>query len=127
MLIQKTKDYKLIREAAKILSDDGIKTGEKKLYDILRKQGVLMKNNEPYQRYIDAGVFVLKEQIIDTSYGGIKMKNTPLVTGKGLIFLNKKLREWLELEESDADIDLDSVGSSLGNDADNEYAWLDNM
>ncbi len=40
------------------------------------------------------------------------------VTGKGLIFLNKKLREWLKLDELDINIDLDSLDNSLYNSED---------
>lgn len=48
-----------IGKAAKVL---GIKElGRNNLFSLLREKSVLMDNNTPYQRYVDAGYFVLKE------------------------------------------------------------------
>ena len=43
-----------IRETAKIIKFPG---GEKQFFSWLRDNGYLMKNNEPYQRYIKIGWF----------------------------------------------------------------------
>lgn len=50
----------------------------------LRELEILMKNNEPYQRYVDSKYFILK--ITDL---GFKRVVTTRVTGKGLRYLEK--------------------------------------
>lgn len=67
-------------------------TGRKRLFGILRGLGILMKDNSPYQRYIEAGYFKVKIKPIEM---GEKSINYPqnFVTAKGLKFLHKLLRE----------------------------------
>lgn len=55
-----SKDAIEIGKVAKVLSYPGI--GRNKLFEILREKGVLMKDNIPYQRYIDNGCFRTIEQ-----------------------------------------------------------------
>lgn len=51
-----------------------------------------MKNNIPYQRYIDSGYFQVKESMFKTPYGE-KTAQTTYVTGKGQIYITEKLRK----------------------------------
>ena len=67
---------------AKLLNDEHIKIGRNKLFQWLREQKILMKNNIPYQRYIDSGYFQIKESTFKTPYGE-KTAQTTYVTGKG--------------------------------------------
>lgn len=67
---------------AKLLNDEHIKIGRNKLFQWLREQKTLMKNNIPYQRYIDSGYFQIKESTFKTPYGE-KTAQTTYVTGKG--------------------------------------------
>jgi prophage antirepressor-like protein len=75
-----------IDQAAKIL---GI--GEKKLFAYLREQGYLRKNNEPYQKYIDNGLFRLREKKFNLATGEVQIYTQTLMTGKGMIYFQKRL------------------------------------
>lgn len=57
----------------------------------LRNNGYLMKDNMPYQKYIDSGYFDVIEQTYKTPYGS-KVSLKTLVTGKGQIYFTEKLR-----------------------------------
>jgi prophage antirepressor-like protein len=87
----------LVREVAKIVSKEGIKIGEKRLYEKLRSWGLIMKNStEPMQEGIDRGYFEIVEGAKD-SYKGTFVYRTTRVTGKGQIYIIKRL-----LRESEA-------------------------
>lgn len=77
---------------AKLLKDEHINIGRNRLFDWLRKKEILMKNNMPYQRYIDGGYFQVKESVYETPYGS-KTQQTTFVTGKGQIYITEKLRK----------------------------------
>lgn len=77
---------------AKLLKDEHIKIGRNRLFEWLRRKEILMKNNVPYQRYIDGGYFEVKESVYETAYGS-KTNVTTFVTGKGQIYLTEKLRK----------------------------------
>ncbi len=79
---------------AKLLKDEHIDIGRNRLFEWLRKKEILMKNNMPYQRYIDSRYFQVKESTYETPYG-TKTQQTTLVTGKGQIYITERLRkEW---------------------------------
>ena len=89
--VLRSKDNILVRQLAKIASDEGYKIGERKLYNKLREWGYVLKGStEPSQRAIDSGYFVIKVSTIDTPYG-IKETKTTLVTPKGQIKIVEKL------------------------------------
>lgn len=77
---------------AKLLKDEHINIGRNRLFDWLRKKEILMKNNMPYQRYIDSGYFQIKESVYETAYG-TKTQQTTYVTGRGQIYITEKLRK----------------------------------
>lgn len=87
----------LIRELAVILKQNGIDTGEKRLYEWLRENGYLVKRlgtdrNTPTQRSMDLGLFEIKETPINHNSGMITVSKTTKVTGKGQVyFINKFL------------------------------------
>ena len=87
----KSTDSILIRELAKIAKHDGIDTGEHKLYTKLKKWGLLMPNNEPYQRYINAGYFEVTEKPYDTEYG-VKLARTTKVLPRGQAYIINRLK-----------------------------------
>ena len=79
---------------AKLLKDENINIGRNRVFEWLRKKDILMRNNIPYQRYIDGGYFQVKESTFETPYG-TKTQQTTFVTGKGQIYITEKLRkEW---------------------------------
>lgn len=77
---------------AKLLKDEHINIGRNRLFDWLRKKEILMKNNMPYQRYIEGGYFQVKESTYETPYG-TKTQQTTFVTGKGQIYITERLRK----------------------------------
>ncbi len=80
-----------IGQAAKILNVKGV--GRNKLFEILRKEGVLDRKNMPYQKFVDAGLF----RVIETSFtlpdGTQKINLKTLVFQKGLDFIREILQE----------------------------------
>ena len=78
---------------AKLVKDENVfKGGRNKLFEHLRNEKYLMKDNTPYQKYIDMGIFEVKEYTYNTPYG-IKNSIKTLVTSKGQIYLVEKLRK----------------------------------
>lgn len=65
--------------------------GRNKLFAFLRDSEVLMKNNLPYQRYLDAGYFEVRE--VSTQRGDLTVNVTQtLVTPKGMDFIGRLLK-----------------------------------
>ena len=78
---------------AKLVKDENVfKGGRNKLFEHLRNEKYLMNDNTPYQKYIDLGIFEIKEYTYNTPYG-IKNSIKTLVTSKGQIYLVEKLRK----------------------------------
>lgn len=78
-------DGQSIGEAAKVLG-----TGQNRLFSWLRSHQILMANNLPYQGHIDAGRFrVIYQTPWKDSGGQEHIPAKTLVTGKGLIWLQK--------------------------------------
>lgn len=77
---------------SKLIKDEDIKLGRNQLFEWLRDNKYLMKNNIPYQQYIDNGYFKVIEQIYKTPYGN-KINVKTLITPIGQIKLIEKLRK----------------------------------
>lgn len=94
-VVLKSSDNILVRELAKIATDEGIKIGQNNLYKKLREWGYIFKNGtEPYQHVMDKGYFVVKETASKTPYG-VKLNKTTLVTPLGQVKIIEKLRKEL--------------------------------
>ena len=78
---------------AKLARAENIPVGRNKLYSWLKRTGVLMSNNLPYQRYIDRGYFAVKESVFETD-GLKKTYQQTLVTGKGQVFIIGLLKKY---------------------------------
>lgn len=88
----------LIGELAKILTQNGYKIGQNRLFEKLRNEGYLGVKGEyynmPNQRYQEMGLFDVKKRTINNPDGSIIVKTTTKVTGKGQqYFINKFLNE----------------------------------
>ena len=87
----------LIGELAKILRQNGIDTGEKRLFVWMRQQGYLISRkgtdyNMPTQRSMELRLFEVKETVISHADGHTSISKTTKVTGKGQqYFINKFL------------------------------------
>lgn len=91
----KSSDNILMRDMAKLLCDNDVNIGEKRLYKLLRDKGILMSDNTPYQSSINNGYFFIKETTFQTVMGQ-RISKTTLVTPAGQIWLISKVKEWLE-------------------------------
>lgn len=85
----------LVRELAKLITQNGYKIGEKQLYERLRKAGYLCSvgesRNQPTQTYMNIGLFEIKKRVIMDG-DEAKVYNTTVVTPKGVhYFINKFL------------------------------------
>ena len=85
-----------IEEFAKALHDEDIHIGRNKLFKWLRNKRYLMKDNVPYQQYIDRGLFTVVEYTY-SARGEIRTGYTTRITGKGQLYFTSKLRDDLKL------------------------------
>ena len=87
----------LVGELAKLLKQNGINTGQKRLFEYLRENGYLIKRkgsdyNMPTQRSMELGIMEIKETVINNPDGTVRINKTPKITGKGqTYFVNKFL------------------------------------
>ncbi len=84
----------LIAELAKILCQNGVHTGQNRLFAWLRDRGYLGKKgeyyNQPTQMAMDMELFEIKKRTINNPDGSIIVSSTTKVTPKGQIyFVNK--------------------------------------
>ena len=87
----------LIGELAKMIAQNGYPIGEKRLFQWLRDNHYLCsygeRFNQPYQQYIEQGLFTMKQNVFSVD-GEMRTRNTTKVTGKGQIyFINKFIGE----------------------------------
>lgn len=77
----------LIGELAKMMTQAGFVIGQNRLFALLRDDGFLGKSgsnrNVPLQRYVEMGLFKIKETAITHADGHVTINRTPKVTGKG--------------------------------------------
>lgn len=96
--VSTSKNSILVGELAKLICQNGVQIGQKRLFQWLRDNGYLMKHgtsyNIPTQRYVEQGLFEIKESNIQNPDGSVRITITPKVTGKGQIyFINKFLNK----------------------------------
>lgn len=80
----------LIGELAKLLKQNGVEIGQKRLFERLRKDGYLCRGgtqrNYPTQGAMELGVFEVVERAVNNPDGSIRLTRTTKVTGKGQIY-----------------------------------------
>ena len=86
----------LIGDLAKLICQNGIQTGQKRLFEWMRENGYLIKSgssrNMPTQKAAEMGLFEVKETTITNPDGSVRVTRTTKVTGKGQqYFINKFL------------------------------------
>ncbi len=96
--VETAKTSILIGDLAKLLKQNGVETGQKRLFEQLRQEGYLMKggnsHNMPTQRSMEMGLFEVKESTVNNPDGSIRINRTTKVTGKGqTYFINKFLSD----------------------------------
>ena len=87
----------LVRDLAKLLKQNGVDIGEKRLYKKLRDDGYLIKigesKNTPTQKAMEMKLFEIKESVIIVD-GKSRVVKTTKVTGKGqTYFINRFFEE----------------------------------
>lgn len=87
----------LVGDLAKLICQNGVQIGQKRLFDWLRKNGYLIKSgssrNMPTQKSIDMGLFEIKESTVQNPDGSVRITRTPKVTGKAQIYFVNKFLE----------------------------------
>lgn len=88
---------------AKLLEKENqdIHIGRNKLFAWLRKEKYLMADNTPYERYVKQGIFKLTESEVETKNGS-KLITKTYMTGKGQLYLAKKLAEYFASQSASA-------------------------
>lgn len=86
----------LVGELAKLIAQNGYPIGQTRLFKWLRENGYLIKDgsskNMPMQRYVQQGLFEIKESNVQNPDGSVRITKTTKVTGKGQqYFINKFL------------------------------------
>lgn len=94
--VETSQDSILIGELAKIICQNGVATGEKRLFVWLRENGYLCRfgerYNQPTQKALEMGLFEMKKTTIQLPSGETIVSVTTKVTGKGQVyFVNKFL------------------------------------
>ena len=84
--VTESKDCIDMGNVAKLLNK---KIGRNKLFQFLRDKKVLMRDNTPYQNYIDRSYFRVIESKFNKPDGTVHINLKTLVTQKGVNFLNK--------------------------------------
>lgn len=93
--LETSKQTILIGELAKLLKQNGVDIGQKRLFNWLREKGYLIRKqgdeyNNPTQRAMDLGLFEIKKRTILNNDGSVRVTKTTTVTGKGQsYFINK--------------------------------------
>lgn len=87
----------LIGDLAKLLKQNGVETGQKRLFVWMREHGYLIKRkgadwNMLTQKSMEMGLFEVKESTVNNPDGSVRINKTTKVTGKGQqYFINKFL------------------------------------
>jgi anti-repressor protein len=96
--VETSKSTILIGDLAKILKQNGIDIGQKRLFSWLRDNGYLIKRNGsdynmPTQMSMELKLFEIKETAVTHSDGHITVNKIPKVTGKGQIYFINKFKQ----------------------------------
>lgn len=88
----------LVGDLAKIIKQNGVDIGAKRLFSWLRENGFLVKRqgtdyNMPTQKSMQLELFEIKETAVTHADGHISISKTPKVTGKGQIYFINKFQE----------------------------------
>lgn len=86
----------LIGDLAKLICQNGYQIGQKRLFQWMRDNGYLMvsgsSRNMPKQKYVEQGLFEIKESNVQNPDGSVRITRTTKVSGKGqFYFVNKFL------------------------------------
>ncbi|QYE96679.1 phage antirepressor KilAC domain-containing protein [Paraclostridium sordellii] len=89
--VQRSNDTVDFNVFSKILSNEGIKIGRNKLFELLRNEDILMtgvNHNQPYQKFVNQGYFKVIEYTRNEKIGF-----KTVITGKGQQWLIKLFKD----------------------------------
>jgi anti-repressor protein len=91
--VEASDSSSLVGDLAKLIRQNGVEIGPRRLFEWMRQNGYLMKlgesRNMPTQKSMESGLFEVKERTIDNPDGKIILTRTTKITGRGqLFFLN---------------------------------------
>ena len=83
----------LIGDLAKLLKQNGVETGQKRLFDWMREKGYLIKRkgsdwNMPTQKAMNMKLFEVKESTVNNPDGSVRINRTTKVTGRGQTYFD---------------------------------------
>lgn len=100
--VASSKDSILIGELAKLICQNGYSIGQNRLFTWMRDNGYLMvqgaSRNIPKQRYVEQGLFEIKESSIANPDGSVRLIKTTKVTAKGQQYFIQKFLQFHQRE-----------------------------
>ena len=101
--VNASKTSILVGDLAKLLRQNGIEIGAKRLFDWLRENGYLIKrqgtdHNMPTQKSMELGLFEVKEGTYLNSDRETKITKTSKITGKGQAYFLKKFLSEVQVQ-----------------------------
>lgn len=85
--VETSQNSILVGDLAKLIKQNGVDIGQKRLFAWMRENGYLIKSgsstNMPTQRSMDMKLFEAKERSISNPDGSVRVTKTTKVTGKG--------------------------------------------
>ena len=100
--VASSKDSILIGELAKLICQNGYSVGQNRLFTWMRDNGYLMSQgasrNIPKQRYVEQGLFEIKESSIANPDGSVRLIKTTKVTAKGQQYFIQKFLQFHQRE-----------------------------
>ncbi|HBF5850635.1 TPA: phage antirepressor KilAC domain-containing protein [Clostridioides difficile] len=92
----------LVGELAKLLRQNGIDTGQNRLFAWMRENGYLIKRkgedyNIPTQKSMNLGIMEVKKRVINNPDGSTKVTRTVKITGKGQVYFVNKFKSSKQL------------------------------
>ena len=85
--VETSQNSILIGDLAKLIKQNGVDIGQKRLFEKKKKNGYLIKSgsstNMPTQRSMEMKLFEVKERSISNPDGSVRVTKTTKVTGKG--------------------------------------------
>ena len=100
--VASSKDSILIGELAKLICQNGYSIGQNRLFTWMRDNGYLMvqgaSRNIPKQRFVEQGLFEIKESSIANPDGSVRLIKTTKVTAKGQQYFIQKFLQFHQRE-----------------------------
>lgn len=94
--VEGSKTSILVGELAKLLKQNGVETGQQRLFAWMRQEGFLGTTgayyNMPTQKSMEMRLFEIKERTVVNADGTTRITRTPMVSGKGQIYFVNRIR-----------------------------------